>query len=187
MFLWGRWLEEFHTHILIKKYNLKNKSLLIKLILLLIVFSCSKESDDVNSDLFLLNHVGTWETTFQDLEINVAIEITSNSAKTFSKSIYFGCYQNSSNISGGILYVETHTKNEYTGVYQKVPVSNLFTGSDLEYLTSQGISLIDIAFSYQTASEDYISFAEIYYEAGTFNEIVELSGLFGKIDKIVKC
>ena len=55
--------------------------------------SCSKDDDSqVTEQLFLSNNVGFWETTFNDLGVNVAVEITPSKAKAYSKLISDNCY-----------------------------------------------------------------------------------------------
>lgn len=150
--------------------------------------SCSKDDDSqVTEQLFLSNNVGFWETTFNDLGVNVAVEITPSKAKAYSKLISDNCY-NSSNVQlTGDLYVDTHTATEYTSVLSNVPVEEIFSGDDLDYLISEGIYYIDIASSYGSSGNNYISFSEIYYEAGTLYEVLNVSGNLGKVNSIVKC
>ena len=50
-------------------------------------FSCSSNDKNIEDQLFLANHVGNWEVTFNDLGVNVAAEITPSSLKLFSKLI----------------------------------------------------------------------------------------------------
>ena len=150
--------------------------------------SCSKDDDSqVTEQLFLSNNVGFWETTFNDLGVNVAVEITPSKAKSYSKLISDNCY-NSSNVQlTGDLYVDTHTATEYNSVLSNVPVEEIFSGDDLDYLISEGIYYIDIASSYGSSGNNYISFSEIYYEAGTLYEVLSASGNLGKVNTIVKC
>jgi len=150
--------------------------------------SCSKDDDSqVTEQLFLSNNVGFWETTFNDLGVNVAVEITPSKAKAYSKLISDNCYKSSNVQLTGDLYVDTHTATEYTSVLSNVPVEEIFSGDDLDYLISEGIYFIDIASSYGSSGNNYISFAEIYYEAGTLNEVLDVSGNLGKVNSIVIC
>lgn len=163
------------------------KHYLILFSLLILFVSCSKDTEDDIPQLFLSNHVGNWETTFTDLGINVAVEVTSSKAKPYSKLISASCYESSGSISGGTTTVDTHTATEYTAVTKGVPVENVFSGSDLQTLKDLGISSLDIAVSYLSAGGNFISFAEIIYEANTTDEILSFSGNLGKINTIVKC
>lgn len=154
------------------------------------LFSCSKDDDNNSSEeplLFLSNHVGSWETTFNDLGINVAVKITETNTKSFSKLISDGCYIKADDISSGTTYVDVHTAREYTAITENINTSDVFQGEDLDLLNSMGISKIDIEASYQSSSSSFISFAEIIYESGTFNEIISFSGNLGRINKIIEC
>ena len=162
------------------------KTYLILVSLFILFVSCTKDSDDA-PQLFLANHVGFWETTFFDLETNVAAEVTPSKVKIYSKAISDGCYSPSRSISGGVTKVETHTATEYTAVTSNVPVANVFSGSDLEIVLDLGISLVDIAVSYASSGENFISFAEIIYESNTTNELLTVSGNLGRINVLVKC
>ena len=165
---------------------MKKISLLFLSIFILFI-SCSKDSEVDVPELFLANHVGNWETTFTDLGINVAVEITSSKAKTFSKLVSEGCYNAAGSVSGGTTTVDTHTATEYTAVTRGVPVQNVFSGSDLTTLQNLGITSLDIAVSYLSSGGNFISYAEIIYEANTTDEILSVSGNLGKINVIVKC
>ena len=160
---------------------------LLFLSMFILFISCSKDSEDDVPQLFLANHVGNWETTFTDLGINVAVEITSSKAKAYSKLVSSSCYDATGSISGGTTTVDTHTATEYTAVTRGVPVQNVFSGSDLTTLQNLGITSLDIAVSYGSAGGNFISFAEIIYEANTTDEILSVSGNLGKINVIVKC
>lgn len=164
-----------------------NKYFLI-LLLSLLTISCSKDSEDDDiPQLFLANHVGDWETTFNDLGVNVAVEITPSKAKTYSKLVSASCYNAAGSISGGTTTVDTHSAFEYTAVTKGVPVANVFSGSDLTILQDLGITSLDIAVSYESEDGNFISFAEIIYEANTTDEILSISGNLGKVNVIVKC
>ncbi len=163
-----------------------------KLLFILSIFlfvSCSKDDDDsqVDEQLFLSNNVGFWETTFNDLGVNVAVEITPSKAKAYSKLISDNCYYSSDVQLTGDLYVDTHTATEYTTVLRNIPVEEIFSGDELDYLIILGISFIDLASSYGSYGSNYIAFSEIYFEAGTLNEVLNISGNLGKVNSIVKC
>jgi hypothetical protein len=167
---------------------MKKVSLLFVVVISLIsFFSCSSSDDNMEEQLFLANHVGNWETTFNDLGVNVAAEITPTSLKTFSKLISASCYNSVDNTIPGTLIVDTHSASEYTAVKRNISVYDVFTGSDLQLLLDNGITKIDIAFSYQNSGGDSIAFSEIYYITGTLDEILSAEGILGKINTIVKC
>jgi hypothetical protein len=150
-------------------------------------FSCSSDDDNMEEQLFLANHEGNWETTFNDLGVNVAVEITPTSLKPFTKLISTSCYKSVNNSIPGTFIVDTHSASEYTAVIRNILVSDVFTGSDLQLLLDIGITKIDIAFSYQSSGGNSIAFSEIYYKTGTLDEILSADGLLGKINTIVKC
>jgi hypothetical protein len=150
-------------------------------------FSCSSNDDSMEEQLFLANHLGSWETTFTDLGVNVAAEITTTSLKSFSKLTSASCYNSANNNIPGTLIVDTHSAFEYTAVKRNISVYDVFTGSDLELLLDSGITKIDLAWSYQSSGGDYIAFSEGYYIAGTMDEILSLEGTLRKINTIVKC
>lgn len=156
-------------------------------IFVVLLTACSKDQDSTQPELFLANHVGAWETTFVDTGVNVAAEITASTAKIYSKLISEGCYNRSGSISSGSVVVDTHTSTEYTAVTENVIASEIFSGTDLELLQNNGINYIDIEYSYQSAGENYIAFAEYIYVAGTNDIILSVSGTFGKVNTIVKC
>ena len=161
---------------------------IIFILSLFILASCSKDDDSQAVDqLFLSNNVGFWETTFNDLGVNVAVEITPTKAKSYSKLISDNCYTSSNVQLSGDLNVDKHTATEYSSVLSNVSVEEIFSGDDLDYLISEGINFIDIASSYASSGNNYISFAEIYYEAGTLYEVLNVSGNLGKVNSIVKC
>jgi hypothetical protein len=161
--------------------------LLVVAILSISFFSCSSNDDNMEEQLFLANHVGNWETTFNDLGVNVAAEITPTTLKTFSKLITASCYDSVDNAIPGTLIVDTHSASEYTAVKRNISVYDVFTGSDLELLLDNGITNIDIAFSYQSSGGDSIVFSEIYYISGTLDEILSAEGFIVQINTIVKC
>tara|TARA_B100000780_G_C21032605_1_gene414078 strand:- start:113 stop:628 length:516 start_codon:yes stop_codon:yes gene_type:complete len=167
--------------------NIKKYFLFILLILL--TLSCSKDNDLIEEEslTFLANNVGKWETTFTDLGVNVAIEITSTSTKTYSKLTSANCYNNASKQFSGTLSVETHTATKYTSLLSDVPVAEIFSGTDLDFLLSGGINYIDISSSYLSSGVNTIVFAEIYYEANTNNDVLSVQGNLGKINTIIKC
>jgi hypothetical protein len=164
------------------------KKILLLTLLSLFIISCSKDSEDDDiPQLFLANHVGDWETTFNDLGVNVAVEITPSKAKSYSKLVSANCYNAAESISGGTTTVEVHSAFEYTAVTKGIPVANVFSGSDLTTLQDLGITSLDIAVSYGSSGGNSISFAEIIYEANTTDEIYSVSGNLGKINALVKC
>ena len=160
---------------------------IIFILSLFILASCSKDDDSqAVEQLFLSNNVGFWETTFNDLGVNVAVEITPTKAKSYSKLISDNCYTSSNVQLSGDLNVDKHTATEYTSVLSNVSVEEIFSG-DLDYLISEDINFIDIASSYGSSGNNQISFAEIYYKAGTLYEVLNVSGNLGKVNSIVKC
>lgn len=164
------------------------KKILLLALLSLFIMSCSKDSegDDI-PELFLANHVGDWETTFNDLGINVAVEITRSKVKSYSKLVSASCYNAAGSISGGTTTVDTHSAFEYSAVTTGVPVANVFSGSDLTILQDLGVTSLDIAVSYKSSGGNIISFAEIIYEANTTDDILSITGNLGKVNVIVKC
>jgi hypothetical protein len=166
---------------------MKKLFLFIIVILSISFFSCSSNDKNIEDQLFLANHVGNWEVTFNDLGVNVAAEITPSSLKLFSKLISESCYNSVNSSIPGNLIVVTHSASEYTAVKRNISVYDIFSGADLQLLIDNGIDKIDIAFSYQSAGGNYISFSEIYYISGTQTEILSAQGLLGKINTIIKC
>ena len=81
----------------------------------------------------------------------------------------------------------THTQQQKYTTVLRISLLKKFFRDELDYLIILGISFIDLASSYGSYGSNYIAFSEIYFEAGTLNEVLNISGNLGKVNSIVKC
>ena len=155
-------------------------------IIVFFIISCSKDSATPAPTNFNEAHVGAWKTTFTDLGVDVVLDVTKTDSKSYSKLTTSSCY-NASQPTGGTTEVLVNTTQELSTYTTNIPASNVFSGSDLNLLLSNGITTVSIADDFLHTSATIISFGEIVYAGNTSTKLLTLSGNFQKITSFIKC
>ena len=155
-----------------------------KLLLLsaLFIFACSSDdsndNDNSNQNDFFSNHIGVWKTTI-DGSIDYLIDIDNSSVSSYIKFTSDNCYDYSPPIIGGSNVIISNTPDEYIYEITGIPVQNLFSGEDLDFIVNDlGYNNVDIYGEYLHTSQTIISYFEGIY-AGN----IELLTVIGSLAK----